>query len=68
MFIFSLVRYGYAVQDDIGNDFNKQETSDGGTVQGQYRYDNHGLNISNTIMDLIKNISASSSLTAEFRL
>ena len=29
-------RYGYAVQDDIGNDFNKQETSDGGTVQGQY--------------------------------
>ena len=29
-------RYGYAVQDDIGNDFNKQETSDGGVVTGQY--------------------------------
>ena len=25
-------RYGYAVQDDIGNDFNKQESSDGGVV------------------------------------
>ena len=34
--IYSPCRYGYAVQDDIGNDFNKQETSDGGTVQGQY--------------------------------
>ena len=31
-----LIRYGYAVQDDIGNDFNKQETSDGGVVTGQY--------------------------------
>ena len=31
-----MLRYGYAVQDDIGNDFNKQETSDGGVVTGQY--------------------------------
>ena len=31
-----MFRYGYAVQDDIGNDFNKQETSDGGVVTGQY--------------------------------
>ena len=33
---FIYFRYGYAVQDDIGNDFNKQETSDGGVVTGQY--------------------------------
>jgi hypothetical protein len=25
-------RYGYAVQDDIGNDFNQQEQSDGQVV------------------------------------
>ena len=25
-------RYGYAVQDDIGNDFNQQEQSDGAQV------------------------------------
>ena len=25
-------RYGYAVQDDEGNDFNQQEQSDGNTV------------------------------------
>merc|ERR1719481_563079 len=29
-------RYGYAVQDDIGNDFNQQEESDGFQVTGQY--------------------------------
>ena len=29
-------RYGYAVQDDIGNDFNQQEQSDGDQVTGQY--------------------------------
>ena len=29
-------RYGYAVQDDIGNDFNQQEQSDGAQVTGQY--------------------------------
>ena len=29
-------RFGYAVQDDLGNDFNQQETSDGGVVTGQY--------------------------------
>merc|ERR1712203_821303 len=29
-------RYGYAVQDDIGNDFNQQEQSDGNQVTGQY--------------------------------
>ena len=34
--LYCLARYGYAVQDDIGNDFNKQETSDGGVVTGQY--------------------------------
>ena len=27
-----LSRYGYAVQDDIGNDFNQQEQSDGDQV------------------------------------
>ena len=25
-------RYGYAVQDDLGNDFNQQEQSDGAQV------------------------------------
>ena len=25
-------RYGYAVQDDVGNDFNQQEQSDGQVV------------------------------------
>ena len=29
-------RYGYAVQDDIGNDFNQQEQSDGAQITGQY--------------------------------
>merc|ERR1719420_41373 len=29
-------RYGYAVQDDLGNDFNQQEQSDGAQVTGQY--------------------------------
>jgi len=29
-------RYGYAVQDDEGNDFNQQEQSDGNTITGQY--------------------------------
>jgi len=29
-------RYGYAVQDDIGNDFNQQEQSDGDQITGQY--------------------------------
>ena len=29
-------RYGYAVTDDQGLDFNQQETSDGGVVTGQY--------------------------------
>ena len=29
-------RYGYAVTDDNGLDFNQQETSDGGVVTGQY--------------------------------
>merc|ERR1711997_356655 len=29
-------RFGYAVQDDIGNDFNQQEQSDGNTITGQY--------------------------------
>ena len=29
-------RFGYAVQDDIGNDFNQQEQSDGDTITGQY--------------------------------
>merc|ERR1712038_1755151 len=29
-------RYGYAVQDDIGNDFNQQEQSDGNVITGQY--------------------------------
>lgn len=29
-------RYGYAVKDDICNDFNQQETSDGSQVSGQY--------------------------------
>ena len=28
-------RYGYAVQDDTGNDFNQQEQSDGNTVSIQ---------------------------------
>ena len=28
-------RYGYAVQDDKGNDFNQQEQSDGNTVSIQ---------------------------------
>ena len=28
-------RYGYAVQDDIGNDFNQQEQSDGAQVRPQ---------------------------------
>ena len=28
-------RYGYAVQDDTGNDFNQQEQSDGNTVSNQ---------------------------------
>ena len=28
-------RYGYAVQDDEGNDFNQQEQSDGEQVQDQ---------------------------------
>ena len=31
-----MTRYGYAVQDDIGNDFNQQEQSDGAQVTGQY--------------------------------
>ena len=31
-----VTRYGYAVQDDIGNDFNQQEQSDGAQVTGQY--------------------------------
>ena len=29
-------RYGYAVTDENGLDFNQQETSDGGVVNGQY--------------------------------
>merc|ERR1719266_2187120 len=29
-------RYGYAVQDDTGNDFNQQEQSDGDQITGQY--------------------------------
>ena len=29
-------RYGYAVQDDEGNDFNQQEQSDGAQITGQY--------------------------------
>eukprot|EP00090_Calanus_glacialis_P003726 TRINITY_DN12755_c0_g1_i1.p1 TRINITY_DN12755_c0_g1~~TRINITY_DN12755_c0_g1_i1.p1 ORF type:complete len:151 (-),score=39.92 TRINITY_DN12755_c0_g1_i1:148-537(-) len=29
-------RYGYAVQDDVGNDFNQQEQSDGQVITGQY--------------------------------
>merc|ERR1719297_553560 len=29
-------RYGYAVQDDIGNDFNQQEQSDGAQITDQY--------------------------------
>ena len=29
----SCSRYGYAVQDDEGNDFNQQEQSDGNTVR-----------------------------------
>lgn len=29
-------RYGYAVKDNICNDFNQQETSDGSQVSGQY--------------------------------
>merc|ERR1712106_95102 len=29
-------RYGYAVLDDVGNDFNQQEQSDGFQVTGQY--------------------------------
>ena len=33
---FTHGRYGYAVQDDIGNDFNQQEQSDGDQVTGQY--------------------------------
>ena len=29
-------RFGYAVQDDLGNDFNQQERSDGSVVTGSY--------------------------------
>ena len=31
-----MFRYGYAVTDDQGLDFNQQETSDGGVVTGSY--------------------------------
>ena len=32
-------RYGYAVQDDLGNDFNQQEQSNGGEVEHSYVVD-----------------------------
>ena len=32
------IRYGYAVQDDEGNDFNQQEQSDGEQVTSSNKY------------------------------
>ena len=36
-------RFGYAVQDDVGNDFNQQETSDGQVVSNYKFCPNYSL-------------------------